>query len=108
MYFVRGDMLPPKEGGYAPLGGMPALLHSCREGRRIALEEWKRMVRVKYKTEDEYTIHIGREDWRSENRVLFERHMAIIDGLLEDVKRAEEGSGLWSGLSMWTGTKDEA
>lgn len=96
VYFVRGDMLPPKQGGYTPLGGMPALLHSCREKRRVMLEEWKRMVRLKYKTEGEYTIHIGREDWRSDNRELYERHMAIIDGLLEDLKRAEEGGGLWT------------
>ena len=107
VYFRRGDTVPPRRGGYTPLGGMPALLHSCREGRRVVLEEWKRIVRVKYETEDEYTMHIGSEDWRSHNRVLYERHVAIIDGLLEDIRRAEEGSGLWSGLSMWTGTKKE-
>lgn len=39
VYFVRGDILPPKPGGYTLLGGMPALLHSCRAGSRVVLEE---------------------------------------------------------------------
>lgn len=102
------DILHTKHTGYTALGGMPALLHSCREGRRVVLEEWKRMVSVKYETPDEYKKDIGSEDWRSDNRVRYEAHMAIIDGLLEDLKRAEEGNGLWRGLSMWTATKEEA
>lgn len=85
---------------------MPALLHSCREGRRAVLEEWKRLVGVKYETEDEYTGQKGGkyswECWRISHRLLYVAHVAIIDGLLEDVKRAEERSGLWSGLSMWS------
>lgn len=93
---------PQKYSGYSALGGMPALLHSCREGRRVVLEDWKRMVRAKYETPDEYTRDIGKEDWRSDDRVHYEAHMAIINGLLEDLKRAEGENGLWRGLSMWT------
>ena len=106
VYFRRGDTLRPRQGECTPVGGMPALLHSCREGRRVLLQEWKRMVTVKYETPDEYTRDIGCEDWRSENTVVYGRHVAMIDGLLEDMERAEKGSGLWSGLSMWSETKE--
>lgn len=109
VYFARGDIHPPKQGKHKWLGGMPALLHSCREGRRVVLEEWKRVVRVKYETEDEYTGpnrgEYSWKCWRGDHRLRYERHVAIIDGLLEDVKRAEEGGGLWSGLSMWSGAE---
>lgn len=80
---------PAKYSGYSALGGMPALLHSCREERRVVLEDWKRMVRAKYETPNEYTRDIGKQDWRSDNRVHYEAHVAIINGLLEDLKRAE-------------------
>ena len=107
LYFVRGDIHPPKQGKHKWLGGMPALLHSCREARRVVLEEWKRVVRLRYKMEDEYIIQYGETystpSWWSKDRFLYERHVAIIDGLLQDVKRAEEGSGLLIGLSMWSG-----